>query len=90
MKQYYSWSIRKLLFFFIIATVGCVIPSYAFDESVYANVGESFSVHTTYKSGTYSILWQFDGSILEPANSIGANTNSVTFRVKRTTSLTLS
>lgn len=53
---------------------------YAYNSTYEVNVGETFTVYTTYKANTYAVLWDFDWSVVEPVGQIYETSTSVTFR----------
>lgn len=59
-----------------------IVPaaSFAYNQTFYVDVGQEFTVYTTYKSGTYAVFWDYDYSIVQPVTTIGSATTSVTFR----------
>lgn len=66
-----------LLLFFIVSIKGT-----AYNYTYNVKVGEKFTVYTTYKSNTISVLWTYDGTSLNP-NYIGSASTSVTFEAMK-------
>lgn len=54
-------------------------------ETKRLNVGDEFTVYTTYHSYTNSVLWNWDTGVLELVGSLYATSTSATFRVKKAT-----
>lgn len=50
------------------------------NETKRVNVGETFTVYTTYHSYTTAVLWSYDYSVVEPQHDIYGTTTSVTFK----------
>ena len=46
-------------------------------------VGETFTVYTTYRSNTTSILWTIPYDYVDPVGYVGPVATSVTFRAKK-------
>ena len=67
--------------FVIIAVCLCALMKVSAYNSTYnVNVGDQFTVYTTYHNYTYAILWDYDYSVVEPVSYIGSASTSVTFR----------
>lgn len=70
----------------IILCFLCTTNSYAGKtETKRLNVGDEFTVYTTYHSYTNSVLWNWDTGVLELVGSLYATSTSATFRVKKAT-----
>ena len=52
-------------------------------ETKRVNVGETFTVYTTYHSYTQSVLWKWDTGVLELVGNLYATSTSATFKVKK-------
>ena len=73
-----------------------LVSCFSFALSVYAgkretkrvNVGETFTVYTTYHSYTQSVLWNWDTGVLELVGNLYGTSTSATFRVKRASPMT--
>lgn len=52
-------------------------------ETKRVNVGETFTVYTTYHSYTQSVLWNWDTGVLELVGNLYATSTSATFKVKK-------
>ncbi len=59
------------------------ITGQAYNQTYNVKVGDTFTVHTTYRSNTTAILWTIPYDYVEPVGSIGPATTSVTFRAKK-------
>ena len=57
--------------------------SYAFTDTFEVSVGETFTVQTTSKRGTYAIEWSYDSWYIQPVGTITATSPRVTFRAVR-------
>mgnify|MGYP002624652446 CR=1 FL=1 len=68
------------ILFTIALMLGGLSNTFAYNQTYNVNVGETFTVYTTYKSNTYAVLWTYDWQIVEPVGYIGSATTSVTFR----------
>lgn len=64
----------------LVLLLGGLSSAFAYKQTYNVNVGETFTVYTTYKSNTYAVLWTYDWQIVEPVGYIGSATTSVTFR----------
>lgn len=54
--------------------------AFAYKNTYNVAVGQTFTVYTTYKSYTQSILWNYDATVVRPVGAIGATSTSVTFK----------
>lgn len=68
----------KLLFLFLVLFIG-LLKGFAYNSTYRVKVGETFTVHTTYKSNTISITWTYDHKSVVPSGYVGAASTSVTF-----------
>jgi alpha-tubulin suppressor-like RCC1 family protein len=64
----------------LLFVLGGLSNAFAYKQTYNVNIGETFTVYTTYKSNTYAVLWTYDWQIVEPVGYIGSATTSVTFR----------
>lgn len=60
--------------------LGGLLNAFAYKQTYNVNVGETFTVYTTYKSNTYAVLWTYDSNIVQPVTSIYSTTTSVMFK----------
>lgn len=72
-------ALRSLLLLFFLSIHSATL---AFNQTYELNVGDEFTVYTTYKSGTYAVQWDYDSNIVEPVSYIGSASTSVRFRAK--------
>ena len=70
-------SLFVLILLFLLSSASSAL---AYNDTYEVNVGETFTVYTTYKSNTYAILWTYDNSKLQPQTTIYSTTNSVIFK----------
>lgn len=70
----------KKLFVFIVACLYALMNASAYNSTYNVNVGDEFTVYTTYHNYTYAVLWTYDWSVVEPVSYIGSASTSVTFR----------
>ena len=54
--------------------------AFAYKSTYNVSVGQTFTVYTTYKSYTQSILWTYDAAVVQPVGTIGTTSASVTFK----------
>ena len=52
----------------------------AYNQTYNLNVGDQFTVYTTYHYYTNAVLWTYDWQIVEPVSYIGSASTSVTFK----------
>ena len=64
----------------LILLLGGVTEISAYKQIYKLNVGDEFTVYTTYRSYTYAVLWTYDWKIVEPVSYIGSASTSVTFK----------
>ena len=64
----------------LVLLVVVVLKTLAYKQTYNVNVGETFTVYTTYKSYTTAVLWSYDYNVVQPVTSIYSTTTSVTFK----------
>lgn len=69
-------TLLRYLFVFLFILKSTILLAY--NSTYNVKVGETFTVYTTYKSNTISVLWTYDGTIVTPGY-IGSASTSVTF-----------
>ena len=69
----------RLLGVLVLLAAG-VMKMSAYKQTYNVNVGETFTVYTTYKSNTTAVLWTYDYKVVQPVTSIYSTTTSVTFK----------
>lgn len=74
-------SLRFLIVALLLSFGFC--DSYAFTDTFEVSVGETFTVQTTSKRGTYAIEWSYDSYYIQPVGTITATSPRVTFRAVR-------
>lgn len=65
-----------LLLSLMIYCMGC----YSYNQTYNKNVGDEFTVYTTYHSRIQAVLWSYDYNVVEPTHTIYGTSTSVTFR----------
>lgn len=71
-------------YFITLLVVMISITGSAYNSTYDVKVGGTFTVYTTYKSNTISVLWTYDGTYLDPGY-IGSESTSVTFKALKPT-----
>ena len=74
----------KTIIFLIVVSL-LPIKAKAYTQTIEVEVGETFSISTTYHSNTTSIFWSYDYGYVEPVGSIGSTTSRVTFKATKPT-----
>lgn len=81
-KIIHSIKLRHIVLFVIYLLT--INNSYAGKrETEKVNVGDQFTVYTTYHSYTNSVLWHWDTGVLELVGSLSGTSTSATFKVKK-------
>lgn len=57
-------------------------------ETKRLNVGDRFTVYTTYHSYTNAVLWNYDAAVVEPQHTIYGTTTSIEFKALKAMTLT--
>lgn len=70
--------------FITLLLVMMSVTGLAFNSTYNVKVGDSFTVYTTYKSNTISVLWTYDGTYISPGY-IGSASTSATFKALKPT-----
>lgn len=52
----------------------------AYNQTYNLNVGDQFTVYTSYHYYTHAVLWSYDWQVVEPVGAIGSASTSVTFK----------
>lgn len=71
--------LSKILLTLILLLGGLTNVS-AYNRTFNLNVGDEFTVYTTYHNYTYAVLWTYDWKIVEPVSYVGSASTSVTFK----------
>lgn len=77
-KQISKCLFKILLTLFLL--LGGLTKMSAYNRTFNLNVGDEFTVYTTYHNYTYAVLWTYDWKIVEPVSYIGSASTSVTFK----------
>lgn len=64
----------------LILLLGGLTKMSAYNRTFNLNVGDEFTVYTTYHNYTYAVLWTYDWKIVEPVSYVGSASTSVTFK----------
>ena len=75
--------LESIIFFIVVFLMP--ITAKAYTQTIEVEVGETFSISTTYHSNTTSIFWSYDYGYVEPVGSIGSTTSRVTFKATKPT-----
>lgn len=73
-------SIASKLLLTLILLLGGLTRMMAYNQTYNLNVGDQFTVYTTYHYYTNAVLWTYDWQIVEPVSYIGSASTSVTFK----------
>lgn len=74
---------RKVLariLFTLILLLGELTKVTAYNQTYDLNVGDEFTVYTSYHYYTNAVLWSYDWQVVEPVSYIGSASTSVTFK----------
>lgn len=78
-KQKFLLSLPRLFvlsFLFMSYCMSC----FSYNQTYNMNVGDEFTVYTTYHSRIQAVLWSYDYNVVEPTHTIYGTSTSVTFR----------
>lgn len=64
----------------LILLLGGLTKVTAYNQTYNLNVGDQFTVYTTYHYYTNAVLWTYDWQVVEPVSYIGPASTSVTFK----------
>lgn len=78
------FSIRLILL--AIFTIESIVSVFAYKQTYNVNIGETFTVYTTSRYYTQSVLWTYDARIVEPVGYVGSATTSIKFKAKQAVS----
>ena len=72
--------ISSRILFTLILLLGGLTKVTAYNQTYNLNVGDQFTVYTTYHYYTNAVLWTYDWQVVEPVSYIGSASTSVTFK----------
>ncbi|MBQ8462644.1 MAG: Ig-like domain-containing protein [Prevotella sp.] len=68
------------ILFTLALMLGGLSNTFAYNQTYNLNVGDQFTVYTSYHYYTNAVLWTYDWQVVEPVTYIGSASTSVTFK----------